>query len=63
MALMPSLCPMSFKNKFTGMIPTLHVLKAVVPGSGISLFMRLLLDGNYMFEPILESSNRAQTGF
>uniref|UniRef100_A0A2P2QT03 Uncharacterized protein n=1 Tax=Rhizophora mucronata TaxID=61149 RepID=A0A2P2QT03_RHIMU len=53
MALMPKLSALSLENnKFTGMIPTQYAIKAVVPGSGVSPFARLLLGGNYLFGPL-----------
>lgn len=53
MAYMPKLSALSLENnRFTGMIPTQYALKAVLPGTGISPFVRLLLGGNYLFGPI-----------
>ncbi|KAK6922646.1 Leucine-rich repeat [Dillenia turbinata] len=53
MSLLPKLSALSMENnKFTGLIPTQYALKAVVPGSGISPFERLLLGGNYLLGPI-----------
>ncbi|KAH7519960.1 hypothetical protein FEM48_Zijuj08G0092900 [Ziziphus jujuba var. spinosa] len=58
-AFMPKLSALSLENnKFTGMIPTQYAIKAVVPGSGVSPFVRLLLGGNYLFgvipSPLME---------
>ncbi|KAF3440756.1 hypothetical protein FNV43_RR19042 [Rhamnella rubrinervis] len=50
MAFMPKLSALSLENnKFTGMIPTQYAIKVVVPGTGVSPFVRLLLGGNYLF--------------
>ncbi|KAE8664258.1 CYP711A1 protein [Hibiscus syriacus] len=51
--LMPKLSALSLENnKLSGMIPAQYALKAVLPGSGIAPFARLLLGGNYLFGPI-----------
>lgn len=53
MGLMPKLSALSLENnKFTGMIPTQYAIKAAIPSSGVSPFMRLLLGGNYLFGSI-----------
>ncbi|CAM8884504.1 unnamed protein product [Rhodiola kirilowii] len=53
LALMPRLSALSLEgNRFTGMIPIEYGLKTVVPATGVSPLMRLLLGGNYLFGPI-----------
>ena len=44
-------------NKFTGMIPTQYAIKVVVPGTGVSPFVRLFLGGNYLFGVIPSKKN------
>eukprot|EP00262_Sarcandra_glabra_P008770 TRINITY_DN2249_c0_g1_i1.p1 TRINITY_DN2249_c0_g1~~TRINITY_DN2249_c0_g1_i1.p1 ORF type:complete len:439 (-),score=11.54 TRINITY_DN2249_c0_g1_i1:23-1294(-) len=53
MAMMPKLSALSLENnRYTGMIPFQYAVKAVVPGTGVAPFERLLLSGNYLYGPI-----------